>query len=202
MSASCSVSLSSPQHWSPLRDLWSPGADPQPNYVGGAQLDCVPIHLPHSTQAQEQRGNFSFFHHCKCWVLSRPQITWGDRVEVFTQAAELELDIRAADKMFSQHATRLSSKLNGWVFLFMFKMDQTQVFALFESPLKKRMTISVPKHHLSDEGSSSYCHKVTEFTEDEGHTQRTPCSFPLSSCFALTVTTIIHYPYWPICWHW
>lgn len=60
MSAACSVSLSSPQHWSPLRDLWSPGADPQPNYVGGAQLDCMPIHLPHSTWAQKQRGTFHF----------------------------------------------------------------------------------------------------------------------------------------------
>lgn len=66
-------------------NLWSPGADPQPNYVGGAQLDCSPIHLPHSTEARKQRGNFSFFHHCKCWVLSGPQINLGDRVEVFTR---------------------------------------------------------------------------------------------------------------------
>lgn len=113
MWTACSLSLSSPQHWSLLGDLWSPGADPQPNYVGGAQLDWAPIYLPHSTQAQTQRGDFFIFPPGKCWVLSGPQITRGDRVEVFTQAAGLELDIRVVDEMFSQHATCLSAD-DGW----------------------------------------------------------------------------------------
>lgn len=59
MCAVCSVSLSSPQHWSPLGDLWSPGADQQPNYVGGAQLDCTPIHLPHSTPKKQKTFHLS-----------------------------------------------------------------------------------------------------------------------------------------------
>lgn len=58
MCAACCVSLSSPQKWSPFGDLWSPGADPKPNYVGGAQLDCSPIHLPLSTQSQKRGETF------------------------------------------------------------------------------------------------------------------------------------------------
>lgn len=62
MWTACSLSVSSPQHWSLLGDLWSPGADPQPNYMGGAQLDWAPIHLSHSTQAQTQRGGLGAFN--------------------------------------------------------------------------------------------------------------------------------------------
>lgn len=59
---------------------------------------------PSSPLNSKKTKNFSSFHHCKCWVLSGPQITWGDRVEVFAQAAGLERDITPADEMFSQHA--------------------------------------------------------------------------------------------------
>lgn len=92
----------------PAQGFMKPGGWSQPNYVGGAQLDCTPIHLPHSTQAaKKERGSFSSFHHCKCWVLSGPQITWKDRVEVFVQAAGLEPDIRPAGQTFSQRAIAL-----------------------------------------------------------------------------------------------
>lgn len=70
-------------------DLWSPGADPQPNYVGVGQLDCTPIHLSNSRQ-KSRAGNL-FFLHYKCWVLSASQITQRDSVSVRTRCWALNL---------------------------------------------------------------------------------------------------------------
>lgn len=98
MCAAC-LCLSAPLSTDPHSGIYKArGADPQPNYVGGAQLDCSPIHLPHSTHARTKEGKLFIF-------LSGTQITWGDRVEVFAQAAGLELDIRAVVETFSQDAT-------------------------------------------------------------------------------------------------
>lgn len=71
-----------------------------------ALLSIFPTLTPPPPPEKETKTSF-FFHlstAVNCWVLSGPQITWKDRVEVFAQAAGLGHDIRLADKMFSQHA--------------------------------------------------------------------------------------------------
>lgn len=65
--------------------------------------------FPTQLRPKHRGKTFSFFHQYKCWVLSGPQITRGDKVEVFKKAAGLKLDIRAVDEMFSQYATCLSA---------------------------------------------------------------------------------------------
>lgn len=50
----------------------------------------------------EKKKTFHLFTSVNAGFLSGPQITWGDRVEMFTQAAGLERDITPVDEMFYQ----------------------------------------------------------------------------------------------------